>query len=76
MTLETRKCLALAKIFIALAKLLEKRGRLEIDEMAPPITPKQIMKRQQRDRDRQTQIRNIQMSSAQKVSQLKQKLGT
>ena len=47
----------------------------KIFESDPPLTPEQMMKRQERDRQRQQRIRDIQASTSRRIQEIKSKIG-
>jgi hypothetical protein len=66
-------CLDIAQQFINLAALLERERASRIDEA--PLTPDQFRKRQERDRNRQQKIRDIEATASRRVAEIKQKVG-
>lgn len=70
---DTLVCLDIARQALRLAAAIECEISSRVDEQ--PMTPEQFRKRQERDRDRQQKMRDIQSTASRRVAEIKQKLG-
>ena len=70
---DTLACLNIARQAIRLAAAIERERSSRIDEQS--MSPEQFRKRQERDRDRQQKIRDIEATTSRRVAEIKQKIG-
>ena len=70
---DTLACLNIARQAIKLASIIESERSSRIDEQ--PMSSEQFRKRQERDRDRQQKIREIEATTSRRVAEIKQKIG-
>lgn len=69
--------MALEQEIVLLSKVIREMEHDRLTEAKPvkPLTPEQTVKRAERDRKRQEQIRNVQSSARQRVADIQAKLG-